>query len=189
MSAGFTITCSADSSIMLLYVVANRLYGTQRAAADKTAYPVLSGLLCPAAEDDVPQTATGSSQPSPTSATTDGEGSDSSTGVAAANAGQEPADAGVAVGRTYSYVTEAVCDKHVGVFLKAVETVAKLPGQGFAAIKVSMLQFRLTRLRLYCLSFLTLSMPQSSWMAIQKQDSVWCRWCISLNRLVFMCHR
>lgn len=57
--------------------------------------------------------------------------------MAAAAAGQPPDLAGaVAVGRTYSYVTEEVCDKHVQIFLKAIDTVAKLPGQGFAAIKV-----------------------------------------------------
>jgi hypothetical protein len=42
----------------------------------------------------------------------------------------------VAVGRTYSYEDEATCDKHVDIFLQAIATGAKLPGQGFAAIKV-----------------------------------------------------
>ena len=100
-----------------------------------------------AAEDDVPaagpagKAAVESSKPSPASATTEGSGSSSSPGIAAANAGEPAAAAGdlagaVAVGRTYSYVTEAICEKHVGTFLKAIDTVAKLPGQGFAAIKV-----------------------------------------------------
>lgn len=93
------------------------------------------------AEDDVDadeQPPQGPNTPSPASATTDGAGSSTSEGVAAANAGEQLGDlaGAVAVGRTYNYVTEAVCDKHVGTFLKAVDTVARLPGQGFAAIKV-----------------------------------------------------
>jgi hypothetical protein len=37
----------------------------------------------------------------------------------------------------YNYEDEATCDKHVGIFLKAIDTVAQIPGEGFAAIKVS----------------------------------------------------
>jgi len=43
----------------------------------------------------------------------------------------------MAVGRMYNYEDEATCDKHVGIFLKAIDTVAQIPGEGFAAIKVS----------------------------------------------------
>eukprot|EP00878_Enallax_costatus_P012186 GHUV01012726.1.p1 GENE.GHUV01012726.1~~GHUV01012726.1.p1 ORF type:complete len:543 (+),score=186.85 GHUV01012726.1:393-2021(+) len=105
----------------------------------------IGAIIDYAAEDDVDTTAAkpaaSADKPSPSSATTDGAGSSNSPGVAAADAGQLPADlaGAVAVGRTYSYVTEAVCDKHVGIFLKAIDTVAKLPGQGFAAIKVTAL--------------------------------------------------
>lgn len=103
------------------------------------------GVRCTAAEDDVDTSAkpatSGRDKPSPASSTTEGSGSSRSEGIAAANAGQQPSDlaGAVAVGRTYSYVTEATCDKHVGIFLKAIDTVARLPGQGFAAIKVTWL--------------------------------------------------
>jgi hypothetical protein len=39
----------------------------------------------------------------------------------------------------HRYEDEALCDRHVGIFLKAIDTVARLPGQGFAAIKVTAL--------------------------------------------------
>jgi proline dehydrogenase len=106
----------------------------------------IGAIIDYAAEDDVDadgqSSHRGPNAPSPSSATTDGAGSSRSEGVAAADAGaRELGDlaGAVAVGRTYNYVTEAVCDKHVGTFLKAIDTVAKLPGQGFAAIKVTAL--------------------------------------------------
>jgi proline dehydrogenase len=43
------------------------------------------------------------------------------------------------VGRVYRYEDEAACDRHVGVFERAVETAGSLPGPGFAAIKVTAL--------------------------------------------------
>jgi hypothetical protein len=39
----------------------------------------------------------------------------------------------------YRYEDEAACDRHVGVFKRAVETAGGLPGPGFAAIKVTAL--------------------------------------------------
>lgn len=107
-----------------------------------------------AAEDDSPAAAAApkaqhstpqqqQQAPSTASAATEGTGSSSgsvSTDAAAAGAGTwEPAPNLVAVGRQYSYENEATCDKHVEVFLKAIDTVAKLPDQGFAAIKVTAL--------------------------------------------------
>lgn len=74
--------------------------------------------------------------------------------MASAAAGAQPPDlaGAVAVGRTYNYVTEAVCDKHVGIFLKAIDTVAKLPGQGFAAIKVHIFELPVVGGRLHAAS-------------------------------------
>jgi proline dehydrogenase len=110
-----------------------------------------------AAEDDSPaaaaapkaQRSTPEQQqqaPSTAAAATEGTGSSSGSvsvdaaAAAAAGAGTwEPAPNLVAVGRQYSYENEATCDKHVEVFLKAIDTVAKLPDQGFAAIKVTAL--------------------------------------------------
>jgi len=43
------------------------------------------------------------------------------------------------VGRVYRYEDEAACDRHVGVFKRAIETAGTLPGPGFAAIKVTAL--------------------------------------------------
>ena len=40
-----------------------------------------------------------------------------------------------AVARTYSYETEATCDKHRDIFLESIKAAAQAPGQGFAAIK------------------------------------------------------
>jgi proline dehydrogenase len=49
-----------------------------------------------------------------------------------------PPPAGV-VARTYDYSSEVQCDKHVDTFLAAIATAARLPGQGFAAIKMTAL--------------------------------------------------
>jgi hypothetical protein len=120
--------------------------------------PCAAGL--PAGRDDVEAAAkpashgpTAAQQPSAAAATTDGSGStaadaaDSSVGAPVLGATQLPG--AVAVGRTYSYEDEATCDKHVEIFLQAIATGAKLPGQGFAAIKV----WRCSRcLNLYCCS-------------------------------------
>jgi hypothetical protein len=104
-----------------------------------------------AAEDDVPSPAPSSSstgaaaaqQPSSTGSTTEGSGSN----VAGATAGPSSSSSssgsapplrpqqGV-VGRTYSYDSEARCDHHVAIFLRAIDTVAKLQDHSFAAIKV-----------------------------------------------------
>lgn len=91
-----------------------------------------------AAEDDSPAAAPAAAAapqqaqqaPSAAAAATEGTGSSSSSGVDAAGATQwEPAPNLVAVGRQYSYENEATCDKHVQVFLKAIDTVANLPDQ------------------------------------------------------------
>jgi proline dehydrogenase len=99
-----------------------------------------------AAEDDSPSPAAASQpqhtaqQQAPSSSAAATEGSGSTPAAAAGAAGSwEPAPNLVAVGRQYSYENEATCDKHVEVFLKAIDTVAKLPDQGFAAIKVTAL--------------------------------------------------
>jgi proline dehydrogenase len=39
----------------------------------------------------------------------------------------------------YAYADEAACDRHVGVFKRAIETAGTLPGPGFAAVKVTAL--------------------------------------------------
>eukprot|EP00798_Chlamydomonas_sp_ICE-L_P007767 gene7767-953_t len=44
-----------------------------------------------------------------------------------------------AVGRVYNYQSEKLCDQHVETFLKSVDTAGSLPGQGYAAIKVTAL--------------------------------------------------
>jgi proline dehydrogenase len=99
----------------------------------------------PAAPQAQPRTSQQQQQqqaPSTAAAATEGTGSSSGSVSldAAAGAGTwEPAPNLVAVGRQYSYENEATCDKHVEVFLKAIDTVAKLPDQGFAAIKVTAL--------------------------------------------------
>jgi proline dehydrogenase len=41
--------------------------------------------------------------------------------------------------RTYDYGSEQKCDRHTAVFLKAINTVAQMPGTNFAAIKVTAL--------------------------------------------------
>lgn len=103
-----------------------------------------------AAEDDSPSPAAANQPqhtaqqqaPSSSAAAIEGSGSGpaSPSAAAAGAAGSwEPAPNLVAVGRQYSYENEATCDKHVEVFLKAIDTVAKLPDQGFAAIKVTAL--------------------------------------------------
>jgi proline dehydrogenase len=43
------------------------------------------------------------------------------------------------VGRVYRYEDEAACDRHVGVFKRAIEAAGTLPGPGFAAIKMTAL--------------------------------------------------
>lgn len=104
-----------------------------------------------AAEDDVEAAAKPGSksspadqQPTTAAAATDGSGSThadaaAAGGAAAAVLGATQLPGAVAVSRTYSYEDEATCDKHVGIFLQAIATGAKLPGQGFAAIKVTAL--------------------------------------------------
>lgn len=99
-----------------------------------------------AAEDDVaaaapqPQHTAAQQVPSSSAAATEGSGSSSAAVALDAAAGTwEPSPNLVAVGRQYSYENEATCDKHVEVFLKAIDTVARLPDQGFAAIKVTAL--------------------------------------------------
>lgn len=87
-----------------------------------------------AAEDDVAAAAPSSGQQA------EAQQAPSTQDAAASDATSwEPAPNMVAVGRQYSYENEATCDKHVGVFLKAIDTVARLPDQGFAAIKVTAL--------------------------------------------------
>lgn len=105
-------------------------------------------LLAAACRDDVEAAAKPDSksspadqQPTTAAATTDGSGSThadaaAAGGAAAAVLGATQLPGAVAVSRTYSYEDEATCDKHVGIFLQAIATGAKLPGQGFAAIKV-----------------------------------------------------
>eukprot|EP00882_Tetradesmus_deserticola_P004911 GHRQ01005174.1.p1 GENE.GHRQ01005174.1~~GHRQ01005174.1.p1 ORF type:complete len:485 (+),score=244.36 GHRQ01005174.1:73-1455(+) len=103
-----------------------------------------------AAEDDVESAAkpagkgdAAGQHPSTTAATTDGSGNTAADaaplidGAPVLGATQLPG--AVAVSRTYSYEDEATCDKHVNIFLQAIATGAKLPGQGFAAIKVTAL--------------------------------------------------
>lgn len=99
-----------------------------------------------AAEDDVaaaapqPQHTAAQQAPSSSAAATEGSRSSSTAVASDAAAGTwEPSPSLVAVGRQYSYENEATCDKHVEVFLKAIDTVARLPDQGFAAIKVTAL--------------------------------------------------
>eukprot|EP00879_Flechtneria_rotunda_P002759 GHRR01002968.1.p1 GENE.GHRR01002968.1~~GHRR01002968.1.p1 ORF type:complete len:566 (+),score=216.84 GHRR01002968.1:798-2495(+) len=115
----------------------------------------IKAIIDYAAEDDVAaaKPAKGvdaAGQPSPAATGTDGSGTSNSAGVAAASSGPQltthsiDAAAGdlphtIAVSRTYSYENEQTCDKHVDIFLKAIDTVAKLPGHGFAAIKVTAL--------------------------------------------------
>ncbi|GFR39754.1 hypothetical protein Agub_g238 [Astrephomene gubernaculifera] len=41
--------------------------------------------------------------------------------------------------RTYDYQDEDACERHTAAFLAAIDTAATLPGQGFAAIKLSAL--------------------------------------------------
>lgn len=41
------------------------------------------------------------------------------------------------VARTYDYSSEKKCDKHLSIFLKAIDAAARAEGQGFAAIKVT----------------------------------------------------
>ncbi|KAG2488176.1 hypothetical protein HYH03_013318 [Edaphochlamys debaryana] len=41
--------------------------------------------------------------------------------------------------RTYEYQSEDACDRHAAAFAAAIDTAANLPGQGFAAIKLSAL--------------------------------------------------
>ena len=60
------------------------------------------------------------------------------TRCAAGGASSRSDDRSHAVARTYSYETEATCDKHRDIFLKSIEAAADAPGQGFAAIKVSL---------------------------------------------------
>jgi proline dehydrogenase len=43
------------------------------------------------------------------------------------------------VARTYDYASEVQCERHVATFLKAIATASKLPGQGFAALKMTAL--------------------------------------------------
>lgn len=43
------------------------------------------------------------------------------------------------VARTYSYEGEEACERHLQAFLAAIDTAATLPGQGFAAIKLTAL--------------------------------------------------
>jgi proline dehydrogenase len=43
------------------------------------------------------------------------------------------------VARTYDYASELQCERHVGTFLKAIGTAGRLPGQGFAAVKMTAL--------------------------------------------------
>lgn len=95
----------------------------------------------PAAAAPAPAAAHEQQAPSTASAATEGTGSSpASVSTDAAAAGTwEPAPNLVASGRQYSYENEATCDKHVQVFLKAIDTVANLPDQGFAAIKVTAL--------------------------------------------------
>ena len=64
-----------------------------------------------------------------------------------------------AVGRTYDYVTEDHCDATKDIFLHSIQTAADTPGQGFAAIKVSLLPGVQQPLR-FSLS-LSLSLPFS----------------------------
>jgi hypothetical protein len=44
---------------------------------------------------------------------------------------------GAVVARTYTYAGEAQCDRHMSVFLKAIDAAHAVDGQGFAAIKAS----------------------------------------------------
>ncbi|KAF6251337.1 FAD-linked oxidoreductase-like protein [Scenedesmus sp. NREL 46B-D3] len=112
----------------------------------------ISTIIDYAAEDDVEAAAKPDSkgaaadqQPSTTAATTDGSGNTAADadgaplidGTPVLGATQLPG--AVAVSRTYSYEDEATCDKHVDIFLQAIATGARLPGQGFAAIKVTAL--------------------------------------------------
>jgi len=48
-----------------------------------------------------------------------------------------PGQLGQAVARQYSYVDEDTCDKHVTIFLSAIDTAATMPMQGFAAVKMT----------------------------------------------------
>ncbi len=48
-------------------------------------------------------------------------------------------DAKGAVARVYDYVSEEQCDRHVETFISAVDTAGGLPGQGFAAVKLTAL--------------------------------------------------
>ncbi|KXZ55361.1 hypothetical protein GPECTOR_3g490 [Gonium pectorale] len=41
--------------------------------------------------------------------------------------------------RTHEYEDEAACERHAAAFLAAIDTAAHLPGQGFAAVKLSAL--------------------------------------------------
>jgi proline dehydrogenase len=96
-----------------------------------------------AAEDDVQPVsqkgALSGSAPSSTAATTDGAGATSTASTRSSSSSdsvQYRSQQGV-VGRMYDYTSEAKCDHHVDIFLKAINTVGKLEGNGFAAIKVS----------------------------------------------------
>lgn len=85
----------------------------------------IGAILDFAAEDDV----------QPAAVQRDGaSGGGGNSGTAA----PAPAAAGV-VARTYDYASEQMCDHHVGIFLNAIDTVGRLPGRGFAAIKATAL--------------------------------------------------
>jgi hypothetical protein len=98
-----------------------------------------------AAEDDVPSGAAPAQQPSSTGSTTEGSGSNVA-GATAAPSSSNSSSGGApplrpqqgVVGRTYSYDSEARCDHHVAIFLRAIDTVAKLQDHSFAAIKVGL---------------------------------------------------
>eukprot|EP00877_Chromochloris_zofingiensis_P000884 jgi/Chrzof1/10797/Cz05g12130.t1 len=97
-----------------------------------------------AAEDDVEPGNDSSKQQqsaTPPSGNEAGDGKPSSTASTTEGAGATSAFRSTygVVGRTYSYENELTCDKHVGVFLRAIDAAAQLPQPGFAAIKVTAL--------------------------------------------------